>query len=77
MRSLRHTSTSQPDPVPHREPVPAHTRSVRPTVHDRVALDEIELYSELIIAAQRSDGRLSPETIDTVLGLRPPAPVGA
>jgi hypothetical protein len=46
-------------------------------VHDRVALDEIELYAELIIAAQRSDERLSPETIDAVLGLRPTAPVGA
>jgi len=39
-------------------------------VHDRVALDEIELYAELIIAAERSEERLSQEDIDRVLGLR-------
>ena len=38
-------------------------------VHDRVALDEIELYAELIIAAERSDERLSQEAIDRILGL--------
>jgi hypothetical protein len=55
------------------------TRAVRPAappagpryraVHDRVALDEIELYAELIIAAERSDERLSQEAIDRILGL--------
>jgi hypothetical protein len=39
------------------------------TVHDRVALDEIELYAELIIAAERSEERLSQEAIDRILGL--------
>jgi hypothetical protein len=43
-------------------------------VHDRVALDEIELYAELIIAAQRSDKPLSRADIDAALGLRPPEP---
>ena len=38
-------------------------------VHDRVALDEIELYAELIIAAERSDEPLSQEAIDRILGL--------
>jgi hypothetical protein len=38
-------------------------------VHDRVALDEIELYAELIIAAERSDERLSQQDIDRILGL--------
>lgn len=41
----------------------------RPTVHDRVWLDEIELYAELIIAAQRSDEPLSREAIDAILGI--------
>jgi hypothetical protein len=39
-------------------------------VHDRVALDEIELYGELIIAASASDGPLSHAQIDAVLGIR-------
>jgi hypothetical protein len=38
-------------------------------VHDYVALDEIELYGELMIAASRSDGPLSTAEIDAVLGL--------
>jgi hypothetical protein len=55
------------------------TRAARPAaasagpryraVHDRVALDEIELYAELIIAAERSDEPLSQEAIDRILGL--------
>jgi hypothetical protein len=38
-------------------------------VHDYVALDEIELYGELMIAASRSDGPLSTAEIDAVLGV--------
>jgi hypothetical protein len=38
-------------------------------VHDRVALDEIELYAELIIAAERSEKPLSQKDIDRILGL--------
>jgi hypothetical protein len=39
-------------------------------VHDRVVLDEIELYGELIIAASGSDGPLSQDEIDAILGVR-------
>ena len=46
-------------------------------VHDSVALAEIELYAELIIAAQRSDKPLSHEAIDAILGLRPPEAVSS
>lgn len=55
------------------------TRAARPAapstgpryraVHDRVALDEIELYAELIIAAERSEEPLSQQDIDRILGL--------
>ncbi|WP_037842770.1 hypothetical protein [Streptomyces sp. NRRL F-5126] len=39
-----------------------------PTVHDHVALVEIELCGELMIAASDADGdRLSPDRIDEVL----------
>lgn len=38
---------------------------------DQVALDEIELYAEVIIAAAASQGPLTREQLDTVLGLRP------
>jgi hypothetical protein len=72
-------SASLHDPA-RREPAHghAHGRPMRPAfVHDRVALDEIELYAELIIAAQRSDERLSHEAIDAILGLRPPGQITA
>ncbi len=38
--------------------------------HDRVALDEIELYSEVLSAVAAADRRLTSEEIDEVLGLR-------
>lgn len=38
-------------------------------VHDRVALDEIELYGELIIAASASDDPLTQDQIDAILGV--------
>ncbi|MFJ6821733.1 hypothetical protein ACIQRJ_15150 [Streptomyces niveus] len=42
-----------------------------PTVHDHVALAEIELCGELMIAASAADGeRLSPDRIDEVLKVR-------
>jgi hypothetical protein len=44
-------------------------------VHDRVVLDEIELYGELIIAASHSDGPLSETEIDEILGVRHDDPV--
>ena len=43
-------------------------------VPDRVALDEIELYAEVLSAvAAASDRRLTPAELDEVLGLRQPA----
>jgi hypothetical protein len=39
-------------------------------VHDAVALDEIELYGNLMIAASESDGPLSQDEIDEILGVR-------
>ncbi|RDG38765.1 hypothetical protein DVH02_07400 [Streptomyces corynorhini] len=42
-----------------------------PTVHDHVALAEIEWCGELMIAASAADGdRLSPDRIDEVLNVR-------
>ena len=74
MRTAQHTPASLHDPA-RRESAHSHGhgRPLRPaSVHDRVALDEIELYAELIIAAQLSDKPLSPEAIDAILGVRPP-----
>lgn len=39
-------------------------------LEDPQALDEIELYGELVIAASASDRPLSQDEIDKVLGLR-------
>jgi hypothetical protein len=38
--------------------------------HDRVALEEIELYAEVLSAVAAADGPLSSAEIDEVLGLR-------
>jgi hypothetical protein len=40
-------------------------------VHDDVALDEIELYAEVLSAVAAADGPLSPSELDAVLGVRP------
>ncbi len=42
-------------------------------VHDRVALDEIELYTEVLSAVATADRRLTSAEIDEVLGVRPDA----
>jgi hypothetical protein len=42
-------------------------------VHDGVALDEIELYAEVLGAVAASDRPLTAEELDQVLGLRPVA----
>ncbi|MFK8910564.1 hypothetical protein [Streptomyces sp. YS-3] len=48
------------------------------TVQDHVALVEIELCGELMIAASAADGeRLSPDLIDEVLKVEPQDPTGA
>ena len=46
-------------------------------LEDPLALDEIELYGELVIAASASDEPLTPEQIDTALGLRDTGPAKA
>jgi len=45
--------------------------------HDRVALDEIELYAEVLSAVAAADRPLTPAEIDEVLGLRQPAAADA
>jgi hypothetical protein len=40
-------------------------------VHDRVALDEIELYSEVLSAVAASDRPLTAAELDDVLGVSP------
>jgi hypothetical protein len=42
-------------------------------VHDRVALDEIELYAEVLSAVAATDRPLTDEELDQVLGVRPVA----
>jgi hypothetical protein len=42
-------------------------------VHDRVALDEIELYTEVLSAVATADRPLTAEELDRVLGVRPVA----
>jgi hypothetical protein len=38
-------------------------------VHDRVALDEIELYAEVLTAVAASDRPLTPAELDEALGI--------
>lgn len=38
-------------------------------LHDAVALEEIELYGELVIAASHHDGPMTVAEIDAVLGV--------
>jgi hypothetical protein len=42
-------------------------------VHDRVALDEIELYAEVLSAVAATDRPLTSTELDAVLGLQPVA----
>ncbi|WP_146607715.1 hypothetical protein [Spongiactinospora gelatinilytica] len=42
-------------------------------VHDRVALDEIALYAEVLTAVAITERRLTLEELDNALGLRAPA----
>ena len=46
-------------------------RQVDLRVHDRVALDEIELYAEVLSAVAAADRPLTPSELDAVLGLGP------
>jgi hypothetical protein len=45
-------------------------RQVDLRLHDDVALDEIELYAEVLSAVAVSDGPLSSSELDAVLGVR-------
>ncbi len=38
-------------------------------LHDAVALDEIDLYSDVLSAVAAADGRLTDDEIDVALGL--------
>jgi hypothetical protein len=40
-----------------------------PSLHDEQLEDEIELVSELVLAASQTEGRLSERAIDEVLGV--------
>ena len=44
-------------------------------VHDDVALDEIELYAEVLTAVAASDGPLSKSELDRALGILPRPPL--
>lgn len=44
------------------------------TLEDGELLDEVELTTNLIIAASESDGPLSQEQIDAILGVTPKRP---
>ncbi|GAA3730554.1 hypothetical protein [Salinactinospora qingdaonensis] len=46
-------------------------------LHDHVALAEIELYTELLVAVAATDGQLTVEEIDEVLGVLPQRPLDA
>ena len=46
-------------------------------VHDRVALDEIELYAEVLSAVAATDRPLTSTELDEVLGLGPVAVAAA
>jgi hypothetical protein len=49
----------------------------RLSLHDHVALDEIELYAEVLIAVADADRPLCPAEIDRVLGLEPASAAAA
>lgn len=53
----------------HAEPAGASSRA-DPRVQDPQALDEIELYGDVLIAASQSEGPLSTDELDAALGLR-------
>ena len=48
-----------------------------PSLHDEQLEDEIELVSELVLAASQTEGRLSEQAIDEVLGVDGPADAAA
>ena len=57
---------SQPRLAPEVSTIP---RQLDLRVHDRVALDEIELYAEVLSAVAASDRPLTPAELDEALGI--------
>ena len=58
---------SQPRLAPEVSTIP---RQLDLRVHDRVALDEIELYAEVLSAVATADRPLTPAELDEALGIR-------
>ena len=64
-RNLGHKRT-EPRSAPEVSTIP---RQLDLRVHDRVALDEIELYAEVLSAVAASDRPLTPAELDEALGI--------
>ena len=64
-RNLRRKQT-EPRPAPEVSTIP---RQLDLRVHDRVALDEIELYAEVLSAVAAADRPLTPAELDVALGI--------
>jgi hypothetical protein len=57
---------TEPEPAPEVSTIP---QQLDLRVHDRVALDEIELYAEVLSAVAASDRPLTPAELDEALGI--------
>ncbi len=57
---------SEPRPAPEVSTIP---RQLDLRVHDRVALDEIEVYAEVLSAVAATDRPLTPAELDEALGI--------
>jgi hypothetical protein len=57
---------TEPRPAPEVSTIP---QQLDLRVHDRVALDEIELYAEVLTAVAASDRRLTRAELDEALGI--------
>jgi hypothetical protein len=57
---------SEPQPAPEVSTIP---RQLDLRVHDRVALDEIEVYAEVLSAVAATDRPLTPAELDEALGI--------
>jgi hypothetical protein len=66
--SARNLGRKQSEPRPARE-VSTIPRQLDLRVHDRVALDEIELYAEVLSAVAATDRPLTPAELDEALGI--------
>ena len=66
--SARNLGRKRTDSRPARE-VSTIPRQLDLRVHDRVALDEIELYAEVLSAVAATDRPLTPAELDEALGI--------